>query len=71
MRTEIVYGYLLRVVERKGRGGYVCWNSFQAKWTLGPRRLSEIFWNNTGAIIEDAFSAFPTAVIEYERSKVD
>lgn len=69
MRTFWILAYVLRVYGHKGHGGYVMWDSFKAKWTLGPRRLSEKFWSDTGPHIDSAIAAFPTAVIGYEPDK--
>lgn len=64
-RTINVIGITLKV-----SGRYVCWNSFQSCWFLGPRRLSEVFqpvyFDRTNAHLSEALTRFPTAVLKYE-----
>jgi len=60
-------------------GRYVCWHSYEARWYLGPKRLSEWFCCDyhstarTGCITLkgrgiDALAHFPTASVVWRRN---
>lgn len=61
---QIVHGRVLKVY-----GKFICWDSFKAKWFLGPMRLSEIFQptfvleprRNRSSRELELWKAFPTA----------
>lgn len=65
-RTVTVAGLLLNV-----EGRYVCWDSYGARWYLGPRRLSEVFaWRPFGdesKRTREALTRYPSATVVYER----
>lgn len=54
-------------------GRYVCWHSYEARWYLGPKRLSEWFSVDFHAMkpkgrMQEALDHFPTAQFIWRRS---